>query len=61
MFTDRFIKLPVEFVKDGNENLGTDEEVIPNCFFMVNPHEITAYRKHHSNETGLYKCNAPFL
>lgn len=54
MWTDRFIKLPVEFVKDGNDDLGEKEQVVSDEFYMALPMEITGYRKHYSNETNEY-------
>jgi hypothetical protein len=54
MWTDRFVKLPCEFVKEGNDNLGTDEQIIPNEFYMALPMEISGYRKHYSGDTDGY-------
>lgn len=54
MWTDRFVKLPVEFVKDGNDNLGEDEQIVSNEFCMVLPMEICGYRKHYSKVTDEY-------
>ena len=54
MFTDRFIKVPIEIVSHANETLGKKEEVLCEDFMMINPMEITGWRKHYSQETNAY-------
>ena len=54
MWTDRFVKLPIEIVKHGNGNLGTKEQVVSNDFYMVLPMEVCGYGKHYSSETNAY-------
>ena len=53
-WTDRFVKLPCEFIKDGNDNLGEKRQIVSNEFYMVLPMEIIGYNKHYSNETNEY-------
>ena len=54
MWTDRFVKLPIEIVKYGNVNLGTKQQVVSKGFYNVLPTEVCGYRKHYSSETNAY-------
>lgn len=49
-FTDRFIKVPVEIVKAGDDNLGTKEEVMCIEYMRINPLDIIGYRNRYSDE-----------
>lgn len=53
MWTDRFIRIPVEIVKTANETLGDKEEFLCEDFMMINPFDIVAYRRHF-NDDGEY-------
>lgn len=56
MFTDRFIKLPVNIVRKANEDLCIKEEVIASTMIRLNPLEIVSYRPFFGDDEQCDKC-----
>ena len=50
MFTDRFIKIPIDIVKNANEDLGIEEKVLTSTIIRINPMEIVSYREHFNDD-----------
>lgn len=50
MFTDKFVKVPIEIVYPANESLGTKERILCDDIMMLNPFDIVAYRNHYNEE-----------
>lgn len=50
MFTDRFIKVPIDIVQRANESLGMKERIIATTTIRINPMEIVSYREHFNDD-----------